>query len=101
MSPVPEDVDKAELAHDEPLKLARWLEQLRLDPATPRFHGETASHWLAVDARDLEATFTEPRHVVNNDGDLLHESTVKRRTEFWRVQPVSLVDHSYLIIPKH
>jgi hypothetical protein len=71
--------------------LTKWLEQLKLDPATPRFHGESASHRIVMDAIGLKHTFVGHQASDHPACNItLNGSSLKRRKEFWRAQPVRL-----------
>jgi hypothetical protein len=62
--------------------LTQWLEKLHLDPAAPRFRGETTSHGLLKLGHNMEPPPGQDAG-LNMSGEHL-----KRRTEFWRTQPV-------------
>lgn len=96
------DEETFEPGHTEPsLGLAQWLEQLHLDPATPRYHGE-GSHRIVTDATQDEPAFVGRRPDGSSANHIaVNASLVKRRKEFWRTH---LVRYSLLppqIEPHH
>jgi hypothetical protein len=80
-SPVDSDREPAE---DDTHRLAQWLEQLKLDPATPRFHGENSSRSIMMSAMHFKQQRGSPLHAPDAGGDTF----IKRRKEYWQAQPV-------------
>jgi hypothetical protein len=67
--------------------LAQWLEQLHLDPATPRFRGETSSHGVVNFGHNLVEQHRGQSTCLTVSGEHM-----KRRKEFWRTQPVRILN---------
>lgn len=63
--------------------LVQWLEELSLDPAAPRFRGESSSHGIV----DFENNLSQQLH-DQAAGLAISGEQIKRRTEFWQTQPV-------------
>jgi hypothetical protein len=63
--------------------LVQWLEKLHLDPAAPRFRGETVSRANVNLGRNVVGAHSGSSARLNLSGGYL-----KRRTKFWRTQSV-------------
>jgi hypothetical protein len=70
--------------------LTHWLERLKLDPATPRFHGETASHNIVMNALSMKHEFIGQGGGIDGASCniTVDGKSLRRRTEFWRPMPV-------------
>jgi hypothetical protein len=69
--------------------LTEWLAQLKIDPATPRFHSESNAYRAVMEGVGLKQSFArrqsgnEPWSDITLNGDVL-----TRREEFWQTLPV-------------
>jgi hypothetical protein len=69
--------------------LTQWLEQLKIDPATPRFHNESHSYRAVMEVVGIKHTFSgQPSGNVPWSDMTLNGGALTQREEFWRTQPV-------------